>query len=133
MRKEKKIENKCLFFFQYFNNVILSVKVSIANEMKLIWESAGENWETALAGFVADSRVADSHLNVPGPDGKWGFGGSCFPKDLNAFIAFADQQGINANVIKAAWTTNLEARPDKDWEDLKGRAVVDNKSEDKGE
>ena len=98
--------------------------------MRLICESAGVNWETALSGFVADSRVGDSHLNVPGPDGKWGFGGSCFPKDLNAFISFAEQAGVNANVIKAAWTTNLELRPEKDWEKLIGRAVV---SEEQGE
>jgi len=117
-------------FIKYFNNVFFSVKVSFANEMRLICESAGVNWETALSGFVADSRVGDSHLNVPGPDGKWGFGGSCFPKDLNAFISFAEQAGVNANVIKAAWTTNLELRPEKDWEKLIGRAVV---SEEQGE
>ena len=117
-------------FIKYFNNVFFSVKVSFANEMKLICDRAGVNWNEALAGFVADCRVGDSHLNVPGPDGKWGFGGSCFPKDINAFITFSDNLGVNANVIKAAWQTNLEVRPEKDWEQLKGRAVV---SEEEGE
>ena len=44
-----------------------------------------------IEGFVADGRVGDSHLNVPGPDGKSGFGGSCFPKDINAFMSFAKE------------------------------------------
>ena len=111
-------------FIKYFNNVFFSVKVAFANEMKLVCEKANVDWDLALAGFAADGRVGDSHLNVPGPDGKWGFGGSCFPKDINAFIAFAGQCGVNANVIKAAWQTNLEVRPEKDWENLKGRAVL---------
>ena len=51
--------------------------------------------------------------------------GESFPKDINAFMTFAEECGINANVIKAAWQTNLEVRPEKDWENLKGRAVVE--------
>jgi len=112
-------------FVKYFNNVFFSVKVAFANEMKLISEKAGVNWDAALAGFAADGRVGDSHLNVPGPDGKWGFGGSCFPKDINAFINFSESLDIQANVIKGAWQTNLQVRPEKDWENLKGRAVVE--------
>ena len=112
-------------FVKYFNNVFFSVKVAFANEMKLISEKAGVNWDEALAGFAADGRVGDSHLNVPGPDGKWGFGGTCFPKDINAFINFSESLGIKINVIKGAWQTNLQVRPERDWENLKGRAVVE--------
>ena len=49
-------------FIKYFNNVFFSVKVAFANEMKLISEKAGVNWDEALAGFTADGRVGDSHL-----------------------------------------------------------------------
>jgi len=111
-------------FIKYFGNLFFAVKVSFANEMKLMASDLGVNWQEALYGFVADGRVGDSHLHVPGPDGKLGFGGSCFPKDLNAFINLADNKGINVNVLKAAWQTNLEVRPEKDWEQLKGRAVT---------
>ena len=76
-------------FVKYFNNVFFSVKVAFANEMKLICEKSGVDWDLALAGFAADGRVGDSHLNVPGPDGRRGFGGSCFPKDINALPAKA--------------------------------------------
>ena len=95
--------------------------------MRLLAEATGVNWQEALSGFVADGRVADSHLQVPGPDGKLGFGGSCFPKDLNALIALADKAGVNVNTLKAAWQTNLEVRPEKDWEKLEGRAVTTKK------
>ena len=111
-------------FIKYFANIFFAVKVSFVNEMKNVCDNIGVNWEEAMAGLVSDSRIADSHLRVPGPDGKRGFGGSCFPKDINAFMNFCDNIGVNANVIKATWKTNLEVRPEKDWENLKGRAVT---------
>ena len=81
------------------------------------------DWETALYGFAADQRIGDSHLHVPGPDGKLGFGGTCFPKDINALISLAKKHNINMNTLEAAWKTNLEVRPEEDWKELKGRAV----------
>jgi len=110
---------------KYFCNVFFAVKVSFANEMKLLCDTIGADWKTALEGFVADGRIGDSHLNVPGPDGKMGFGGSCFPKDINAFMSFAKNVGIDVNTIKGAWKTNLNLRPERDWENLKGRAVTE--------
>ena len=79
----------------------------------------------AVDGFIRDGRIGHSHLAVPGPDGKFGFGGSCFPKDVQAMINFAKKSGISPNVLKGAWETNLEVRPERDWEKLKGRAIVD--------
>jgi len=109
---------------KYMNNVFFATKVSIMNEMKLMCDAVGANWKEALKGFAADQRIGDSHLNVPGPDGKLGFGGSCFPKDINAFISMADELGIDVPTIKGAWKTNLNVRPEKDWENLKGRAII---------
>ena len=110
---------------KYMNNVFFASKVSIMNEFKQICDAVGGDWKQALKGFAADQRIGDSHLNVPGPDGKLGFGGSCFPKDINAFIDFANKLDIDLHTIKGAWSTNLEVRPEKDWEKLKGRAVVE--------
>ncbi len=110
---------------KYFCNVFFSVKVSFANEMKMLCDAVGADWKLALEGFVADGRVGDSHLNVPGPDGKMGFGGSCFPKDINAFMSFAKNVGVDVNTVKGAWKTNLNVRPERDWENLKGRAVTE--------
>ena len=72
-----------------------------------------------------DALPIYSHLQVPGPDGNLGFGGSCFPKDIRALIAFAKENNISLNTIEGAWKTNLKVRPQKDWESLKGRAIVE--------
>ena len=93
--------------------------------MKLISDNIGANWEQVIDGFVRDGRVGHSHTNVPGHDGKYGFGGSCFPKDIQALINFAELRDIDLNVVRGAWETNLNVRPEKDWELLKGRAIVD--------
>ena len=110
-------------FIKYMNNNFFATKVSLMNEFYRLSKKIGVDWETALHGFVSDNRIGDSHLDVPGPDGKLGFGGACFPKDLNAFIHFAKDNDINMNILEAAWKTNLEVRPEEDWKDLKGRAV----------
>ena len=108
---------------KYMNNTFFATKVSIINEFKLLSDAIGAQWEDAIYGFASDGRVGDSHLHVPGPDGKLGYGGTCFPKDVNALLTFADKFSVNLNTIKGGWVTNLEVRPEKDWEADKGRAV----------
>ena len=105
------------------NNTFFAAKVSLMNEFYRLSQKINVDWETALHGFAADQRIGDSHLNVPGPDGKLGFGGACFPKDINALISFSKLHNIDMNILEAAWKTNLEVRPEEDWKDLKGRAV----------
>lgn len=108
---------------KYMNNSFFATKVSIMNEFKLLSDKLGTNWSDALNGFASDGRIGDSHLHVPGPDGKLGYGGTCFPKDVNALITLADKLGTPLHTIKGGWKTNLEVRPEKDWEKDKGRAV----------
>tara|TARA_R110000737_G_scaffold20855_1_gene39223 strand:- start:217 stop:1101 length:885 start_codon:yes stop_codon:yes gene_type:complete len=110
---------------KYMNNCFFATKVSFLNEMYQIAKKSGVDWDMALDGFVRDGRVGHSHMNVPGPDGKMGFGGSCFPKDIQAIINYGESLDLNMNTLKGVWNTNLEVRPEKDWENLKGRAVVD--------
>jgi UDPglucose 6-dehydrogenase len=112
-------------YVKYMNNCFLATKVSIMNEFKLLGDTVGVDWETALYGFASDGRVGDSHLQVPGPDGLLGYGGTCFPKDVNALLKFAEKNGVNMHTIEGGWITNLEVRPEKDWEKMKGRAVSD--------
>ena len=110
---------------KYMNNCFFVTKVSFMNEMYKVAEKSNVDWKQAVSGFVTDGRIGHTHLDVPGPDGKFGFGGSCFPKDIRAMIKHADGIGVDVNVLKAAWETNLQVRPEKDWEQLKGRSVVD--------
>ena len=109
---------------KYMNNTFFATKVSFMNEFKILANKLRVDWETAVWGFASDHRLGDSHLDVPGPDGKLGFGGTCFPKDINAIIDVANNNKVDMKVLKAAWKTNLEVRPEKDWEKLKGKAVV---------
>ena len=110
---------------KYMNNCFCATNVSFLNEMYQIAEKSQVNWKQAIDGFVADGRIGHSHLNVPGPDGKFGFGGSCFPKDVQALKNFAEDIGVNPSVLAAVWRKNLEVRPEQDWKELKGRAVID--------
>lgn len=110
---------------KYMNNTFLATKVSFMNEMFLIANKINADWDKAIEGFILDARVGSSHVNVPGHDGKFGFGGSCFPKDIQAFIKFSKDLDIDTKVLIAAWNTNLKVRSEKDWEKLKGRAVID--------
>lgn len=108
---------------KYMNNSFLATKVSIINEFKLLADAIGANWKDALYGFASDGRIGDSHMNVPGPDGKMGYGGTCFPKDVNALLAFAESFDLDLNTIRGGWVTNLQVRPEQDWQADKGRAV----------
>lgn len=109
---------------KYMNNCFFATKVSFMNEMKLVSDTCGADWDTAVDGFIRDGRIGHSHLNVPGHDGKLGFGGVCFPKDVLAMIDLGEKLGIEMNTLKGAWKTNLKVRPEKDWEKLEGQAVV---------
>jgi len=108
---------------KYMNNSFFATKVSIMNEFHRLSNALGANWNDALYGFASDGRIGDSHLHVPGPDGKLGYGGTCFPKDVNAIVTLAEELGTPLNTIAAGWKTNLEVRPEQDWKEMKGRAV----------
>tara|TARA_R110002012_G_scaffold49960_4_gene129450 strand:+ start:4908 stop:5831 length:924 start_codon:yes stop_codon:yes gene_type:complete len=109
---------------KYMNNCFFATKISFLNEMKLIADKSGVNWELAVEGFVRDGRIGHTHLTVPGHDGRMGFGGSCFPKDVQAMINFGDQLNLNMDTLKGVWKTNLEVRPERDWEELEGRSII---------
>jgi UDPglucose 6-dehydrogenase len=111
-------------FIKYMNNCYFATKVSFMNEMRLIADKSDVDWDVAVDGFVRDGRIGHSHLSVPGPDGKFGFGGSCFPKDIQAMMSHARSIGVEPNVLSGTWKTNLDVRPGKDWEKLLGRAII---------
>ena len=120
-------DSKTAELIKYMNNTFFATKVSIMNEFKLLCDKVEANWEDALKGFASDKRIGDSHLNVPGHDGKPGFGGTCFPKDVNALLSFSNRYDIELNTIKGGWKTNLKVRPEKDWEEKEGRSVSFNR------
>ena len=116
-------------FVKYFINCFLATKVAYANEFSQMCDLQGVDYDKVVEYALYDKRIAPTHLSVPGPDGKNGFGGSCFPKDLNALIHFAKMNEVNPSVLSGVWDKNIDVRPERDWELLKGRAV----SEEQGE
>jgi len=102
---------------KYMNNCFFATKVSFLNEMKLLSDKIGADWDTSIQGFVSDGRIGHSHVQVPGPDGKLGFGGNCLPKDVKAIIEFSNKLGIQLSTVQGAWKTNVKIRPSEDLKD----------------
>lgn len=109
---------------KYVGNCFLATKISFANEISQICEKLGVAYEGVINLAMLDKRLGRSHWKVPGPDGHYGFGLTCFPKDINALIAVALELGVDPKILRAAWEKNLEVRPERDWEKMKGRAVL---------
>ncbi len=109
---------------KYVANTFLSTKIAYLNEIYQICQKVGINYDKITNVLVKDTRLGDTHWNVPGHDGHFGFGGTCFPKDLNALIQFGKQNGQSTPLLEAVWNKNLEVRPERDWELDKGRAVI---------
>ena len=110
---------------KYFTNTFLATKVSFANEMYQICGRLGIDYDKVVEYSTYDERLGKSHWAVPGPDGHYGFGGSCFPKDINALIQLGLELDMTPEVLMAAWETNLEVRPEEDWRELIGRAITE--------
>ena len=93
--------------------------------MKQVCDKLDIDYDKVVEYATYDDRLGKSHWAVPGPDGKLGFGGSCFPKDINALISLSSDLNLWLHTIKGAWFTNCDVRPEQDWKELKGRAVTD--------
>lgn len=70
---------------KYIHNVFGAYKVTYFNAAKEFVEKMGGNWNNVHTGILLSGYINDTHTFVPGPDGKFGYGGKCFPKDVNAF------------------------------------------------
>jgi UDPglucose 6-dehydrogenase len=109
---------------KYLTNTFLTTKVSFANEMYELCGKLNVDYDKIIEYATEDERLGKSHWSVPGPDGNLGYGGHCFPKDLGALIHKTEQLKTTNNVLKAVRDTNDKIRGDRDWEQMKGRAVT---------
>ena len=100
---------------KYIANCFFATKVSFFNEIFLLIKKLGLDWNSIINGVIGDRRIGDSHFQVPGHDGDKGFGGTCFPKDINALIKTFEKNGIDPKMLKSAWSVNLDVRKDLDW------------------
>jgi nucleotide sugar dehydrogenase len=116
-----KTGSKTAEMVKYFTNTFLATKVSFANEMYSVCEQIGIDYDKVVEYAIYDERLGKSHWAVPGPDGDFGFGGHCFPKDLSAIINSFDTYGL----LEAVEEVNNQVREDRDWEHMVGRAVLE--------
>ena len=70
---------------KYMHNVFGAYKVTYFNACREYCEKMGGDWRRVHTGCLLSGYINDTHTFVPGPDGKRGYGGKCFPKDVNAF------------------------------------------------
>jgi nucleotide sugar dehydrogenase len=110
---------------KYFRNCFLSVKVSFCNEFESFCRAKDVDYNAVREYATNDSRIGSSHSMVPGHDGRRGYGGTCFPKDMASLEHQMKEVNIESTIIKAANDRNNRIdRSEQDWSQDKGRAVV---------
>lgn len=99
-------------FIKYTLNTFLAAKVIYFNQMYDLFQTMNPeaSWEEFITIIGTDPRMGDSHMMVPGHDGSRGFGGSCFPKDTEALVEFAKQQGQSFTLLEEVLKVNNELR-----------------------
>lgn len=122
------VDSKVAEMLKYTTNSFLATKGSFFNEINEICQAADINYEAVRTLLHLDERIGKTHTQVPGWDGKHGWGGACFPKDVNGLIAFAEQHDVDALMLESAWVKNISVREEFEWEDL---AQVTGKYENK--
>lgn len=116
---------------KYVCNCFFSAKLSFMNEVKEVCDKIGVKYENVRKMFLGDFRIANSHTEVPGPDGHAGFGGKCFPKDLKSFTIFGKNLGLPMSMFTATQTVNERVREYKDWENIVGATSENNYGKEK--
>jgi UDPglucose 6-dehydrogenase len=86
---------------KYAANSLLATKISFMNEMANLCDLLGADIEMVRKGIGTDSRIGP-HFIYPGT----GYGGSCFPKDVNAIIKIAKAHGFDLKIVKAVEEVN---------------------------
>src|SRR5438477_11874542 len=86
-------------------NSFLALKISYINAISAICEASGADVEMVADGIGADKRIGRSFLNA-----GLGYGGSCFPKDVAAFIAISEQLGLPFSLLKEVQRINAEQK-----------------------
>ena len=97
---------------KYSINSFLASKVIFFNELRDLFNSSGaeEDWDTFTDVLAMDKRIGNSHMDVPGHDGRLGFGGACFTKDTAALIKYSQSLEKELSLLKKAIEINNNIR-----------------------
>tara|TARA_Y100001958_G_scaffold157866_1_gene154092 strand:- start:895 stop:1746 length:852 start_codon:yes stop_codon:yes gene_type:complete len=105
-------DNISASLIKYTINTFLALKVVFFNELKSVFDNLNSqnDWFKFINAISKDKRIGNSHMNVPGPDGRYGFGGPCFPKDVKALIEYSREIGSELSLLNKANTINNNIR-----------------------
>ena len=97
-------------------NCFLSAKVGIMNELYDFSQATNTDFREVVKFAKLDARMGTSHFQVPGPDGRRGFGGTCFPKDTHSLYCQMNAYGVRSYIYPAILTRNDTIdRPEREW------------------
>jgi UDPglucose 6-dehydrogenase len=93
---------------KYTLNTFLATKVLFFNQIYKIHKELApiSNWDAFTSILSSDSRIGSTHMEVPGPDGRYGYGGACFPKDVKALIKYSDTINKNFTLLEEVNSAN---------------------------
>jgi UDPglucose 6-dehydrogenase len=80
------------------------------NEMYHLSKNLDIDWNDIKNIATNDSRLGISHWDVPGPDGQYGYGGACFPKDVSAIIEHGLDIGVSLSLLQEVKEINKKIR-----------------------
>ena len=86
---------------KYAANCMLATKISFINEISTLCEAVGADVHAVAKGMGMDKRIGGKFLH-PGP----GYGGSCFPKDTQALVRIAQENGVSSRIVEAVIEVN---------------------------
>jgi hypothetical protein len=120
------LKNKEAEMVKLFRNNFLALKVSFCNEVAEFCKLKNINYENIRQQAVKDQRIGASHSCVPGHDGHYGYGGTCFPKDSKSLLYEINKTNMKSYIIQSMDERNDNVdRKEEDWEKNKGRFVID--------
>jgi hypothetical protein len=97
-------------------NCFLAAKVSIMNEIYDFCSATSTDYHKVIEMARSDIRMGTSHFSVPGPDGRRGFGGTCFPKDTHSIYSQMNKSGVDSIVFPAILSRNDTVdRSEREW------------------
>ena len=97
-------------------NCFLSAKVGLMNEFYDFSQATNTDFNNVTRLAKLDQRIGTTHFSVPGPDGRRGFGGTCFPKDTHSLYCQMNEHGVRPHIYPAILTRNDTIdRPEREW------------------
>jgi UDPglucose 6-dehydrogenase len=93
-----------------FQNAFSAVKIATFNEFRCLADAKGLDWQRVMDGLLAGGWISSMHTQVPGPDGRRGFGGACLVKDLANLVSHAKEEMGDMAMCRAAIERNIKDR-----------------------